>query len=103
VPHTRRCGACILRAFFLCALKWPSAIEAGRQSPQKEMAPARGGLLGPWRLCLGAQKHRQTIQSINPYFQDTHLGVPACRGLSAGFKSCSGKAARTKVPSGAAG
>src|SRR6266478_5016371 len=58
-----------------------SVAGAGRQSPQKEMAPARWGTLGPWRLCLGAQKHRQTIQFINPHFQDTHLGIPACRGL----------------------
>src|SRR2546429_3365706 len=56
VPHTHQCGACILRASFLCLLRWPSAIEAqqGRAGnrPKKEMAPARGGTLRPVEVVL---------------------------------------------------
>ena len=49
VPRTHQCGACILRASFLCSLQWPSSIKA--QQPQagnrpmawlKKTAPARG-------------------------------------------------------------
>ncbi len=72
VPHTHQCGACILRASFLCSLQWPSAIEAqqGRAGNRpmawlKKTAPGSGGAPGPpfpgcqWAAGIRYSSHRQ--------------------------------------------
>ena len=72
VPHTHQCGACILRASFLCSLQWPSAIEAqqGRAGNRpmawlKKTAPGSGGAPGPplpgcqWAAGIRYSSHKQ--------------------------------------------
>jgi hypothetical protein len=81
VPRTHQCGACILRASFLCSSKWPSAIEArqgraGNSPVGKENDPSRGRA----EAVLGCRKLGRGV--------GTELTTP-CMAIGSKIPACS--------------